>query len=115
MNLCFLSRMSSSWGFHYISQCACTGSWYTSADVNSQIPTRPYPSVAAATAAVNAIDKADARLWLDAAKAGDLAAMQAMHAANPAFLYCWGKVRPTPFDISHLIPQRQMLWQNHNP
>jgi hypothetical protein len=49
------------------------------------------PEVAAATAAVNAIDKADVRLWLDAAKSGNLKALEAMHASNPAFLYVWGK------------------------
>ena len=40
---------------------------------------------------MNALDKADVRRWLDAAKAGDLATLEASHAANPALLYAWGK------------------------
>ena len=49
------------------------------------------PEVAAATRAVNAIDKSDVRRWLDASRSGDLAILRAMHAANPSTLHAWGK------------------------
>ena len=65
-----------------------------SATAASPPPPPPSPhdlEVAAITREVNALDKADVRRWLDAAKAGDLATLEASHAANPALLYAWGK------------------------
>ena len=49
------------------------------------------PDVAAITTKVNALDKAITRAWLDAAKAGDVDAMEGLHLANPEVLYAWGK------------------------
>ena len=54
-------------------------------------PPAPSPETLEATRAVNALPRAETRRWLAAAKAGDLATLEAMLAANRAFLYAWGK------------------------